>query len=203
MLLTWENPPVDEDFVRAKLVRTETSYPSDPADGEVSYEGTLERFTDTDVRSNRTYRYAVFGINQKLIPSEPVAVRVTVGDNTEAEVIRESAPARVAPIYVSPNTTQPSASFSTFTESLYVGKKHREVRALQQLLNRDPDTRIAPFGDGSPGLETDFYGPATQAAVQRFQIKYGIVYGGSPEDTGFGLVGSQTRAQLNVVGNDN
>lgn len=43
---------------------------------------------------------------------------------------------------------------------------------------------------------TGYFGPITQEAVQEFQQARGIVANGSPETTGFGLVGPRTRAAL-------
>jgi hypothetical protein len=44
-----------------------------------------------------------------------------------------------------------------------------------------------------------FYGGLTRAAVERFQIRYGVVTGGSPDTTGFGAVGPSTRARIASV----
>ncbi|MEQ1845058.1 MAG: peptidoglycan-binding protein [Nitrospira sp.] len=54
------------------------------------------------------------------------------------------------------------------------------------------DTRVASVGAGSPGFETSTFGPATKAAVMKFQTKYGI----SPAA---GYVGAITRAKLNSM----
>jgi peptidoglycan hydrolase-like protein with peptidoglycan-binding domain len=67
---------------------------------------------------------------------------------------------------------------------------------LQKLLNSDSSTKIAASGAGSPGSESVYFGLLTQGAVQRFQAKYGIVSSGSPATTGYGFVGSKTRAKL-------
>ncbi len=49
------------------------------------------------------------------------------------------------------------------------------------------------------GLITGYFGPLTQAAVQRFQSAQGIVSSGSPDTTGYGRVGPQTIARLNTL----
>lgn len=59
-----------------------------------------------------------------------------------------------------------------FSRSLGVGSSGADVLALQKFLNRSADTRLAVSGAGSPGLETQYYGPITANAVSRFQAKY-------------------------------
>ena len=54
----------------------------------------------------------------------------------------------------------------TWTRNLGQGDRGEDVMRLQQLLNSNPDHRVAPAGQpGSAGMETDFFGPATAAAV--------------------------------------
>ncbi len=81
----------------------------------------------------------------------------------------------------------------TFNTNLTVGSKGADVMNLQKVLNSSADTKLAGTGAGSPGLETSTFGPATKAAVMKFQTKYGI----SPVA---GFVGSITRAKLNTMG---
>ena len=63
-------------------------------------------------------------------------------------------------------------------------------------MNSAADTRVAASGVGSPGKESTMFGPATLAALKKFQIKYGIVKAGV---VGYGSVGPKTRAKLNQV----
>ncbi|MGM0439390.1 MAG: peptidoglycan-binding domain-containing protein [Patescibacteria group bacterium] len=85
-----------------------------------------------------------------------------------------------------------------FNENLREGVRGNSVRYLQILLNTDPDTRVASSGAGSPGNETEYFGPRTEAAVIRFQEKYSnsvlAPYGLS---RGTGFVGTTTRRKLN------
>jgi peptidoglycan hydrolase-like protein with peptidoglycan-binding domain len=62
------------------------------------------------------------------------------------------------------------------------------VRTLQKLLNANGYT-VALSGPGSAGNETLYFGPATRAAVIKFQIAKGIV-------PAVGYVGVLTRAAL-------
>jgi len=50
------------------------------------------------------------------------------------------------------------------------------------------------------GLITGYFGPLTEKAVQRFQLKYKIVNSKTPEsDPGYGYVGPKTRGKLNEL----
>jgi len=99
------------------------------------------------------------------------------------------------------NTTAPtipgSPSTSRFTIQMVTGVKHAEVQELQKFLNRLPGYLVAENGAGSPGKETNFYGSATRAAIQKLQLNYKIV--NSAKDTGYGVVGPKTRALLNSL----
>jgi hypothetical protein len=65
------------------------------------------------------------------------------------------------------------------------------VRYLQIALNVDPKTRVAESGPGSPGRETNYFGPATRRAVIKFQQKYNL--------SATGIVDSATRAKVNEI----
>ncbi len=88
----------------------------------------------------------------------------------------------------------------TFSTNLSVGSKGPDVMNLQKVLNMSSDTQVSASGAGSPGNETSTFGPATKAAVMKFQNKNGIT-------PAVGYVGPITRAKLNsmssgsVVGN--
>ena len=84
----------------------------------------------------------------------------------------------------------------TFSSNLSLGQSGPSVKKLQQILNFDPETQIVATGAGSKGNETDRFGALTEAAVKKFQVKYGIAKQG---DSGYGYVGPMTRAKLEAV----
>jgi len=88
-----------------------------------------------------------------------------------------------------------------FTRNMWKGMRGSDIKKMQQLFNSDPDLRIAESGLGSPGNETEYYGFLTMSAVQNFQCKYGIACSGSPDSTGYGVVGPRTRTKLQEVFN--
>ena len=87
---------------------------------------------------------------------------------------------------------QPITSNFLFGTTLQMGMQNDNVRKLQELLASDKT--LYP-----EGLVTSYYGSLTQKAVERFQVKYNIVSSGTPETTGYGLVGPKTRAKLAEV----
>lgn len=77
----------------------------------------------------------------------------------------------------------------TFTRALQRGSQNADVTALQSYLALDPS--IYPLG-----LVTGYFGAATLQAVELFQLKYQIA---APGNSGYGLVGPKTRAELNML----
>lgn len=75
--------------------------------------------------------------------------------------------------------------------TLKPGSSGDDVFRLQQFLARDPS--VYP-----EALVTGYYGSLTQAAVQRWQVKYNIVSSGTPETTGYGQVGPRTAAAMSL-----
>jgi peptidoglycan hydrolase-like protein with peptidoglycan-binding domain len=95
------------------------------------------------------------------------------------------------PQQVATSTPQVNMNIVTLTRNLFRNVSGEDVRTLQRILNANGYT-VAPSGAGSPGKETTYFGPATQAAVVRFQIAHGIT-------PSIGYVGVLTRAALAVL----
>lgn len=97
----------------------------------------------------------------------------------------------------------PSVVFAVsveFARMLRVGMRGEDVRALQVVLNSDPETRIASVGAGSPGNETDYFGLGTMRSLIKFQEKYrSEVLTPVGLTRGTGVFGEKTRAKATLM----
>lgn|SRR3989338_7587505 len=87
------------------------------------------------------------------------------------------------------------AAYAAISRQLDFGSTGSDVIELQTYLATNAS--IYPSG-----LITGYFGPLTQAGVQRFQASQGIVSSGDPATTGYGRVGPQTMLKINsLMGN--
>ncbi len=106
---------------------------------------------------------------------------------TPTEVTVPDTPLPISPIAQTPEPT-PSMPCPALSRNLELGSSGEDVRSLQAYLTST--------GDYAYKATTGYFGFLTQAAVQRFQAEQGIVSAGSPDTTGYGLVGPKTRAKI-------
>jgi hypothetical protein len=87
------------------------------------------------------------------------------------------------------STATPKKTITLLTKQLIKGSQNAEVKILQTYLSTDktlyPEASV-----------TGLFGPATERAVQRFQVKYGLAKKGV---VGYGQVGPKTRAKFNEL----
>lgn len=89
------------------------------------------------------------------------------------------------------------AATYTWSRSLSLGARGTDVKNLQMFLNMCADTKVSTSGAGSPGMETTYFGPATKAAVIKWQAARGV----SPQSGLFGPLSRAKAAQLQDSGN--
>lgn len=100
----------------------------------------------------------------------------------------------------SPFFASASSPAHVFEKDLRLRGRGQDIYELQKILNSDSFTAVAGSGPGSPGEETDYFGPLTRAAVFRFQLKYAaeiLQSAGLSRPSGF--VGAFTRRKLNSL----
>lgn len=88
----------------------------------------------------------------------------------------------------------------TFTRNHKQGDQGGEVMWIQQFLNANGVT-VSASGAGSPGNETSYFGPATKAAVIKFQNMYASdILAPVGLSAGTGYWGASSRAKANMMG---
>jgi hypothetical protein len=149
------------------------------ASGDINWTGNkVVNGTETvwlgNEKTGMTTYYLTCGASSGKVPAVTRSVTVTF-----------TGPATNVPTSVLPTNT-------AFNSNLWRGMQSDDVRRLQQMLAQDPS--LYP-----QGIVSGYFGFLTEAAVQNFQCKYGIVCTGNSDSTGYGLVGPQTRMKLYEV----
>ncbi len=109
-------------------------------------------------------------------------------------------PPLIAGLLLPPNAN-PANSGTTLAlaRNLFFGKVGEDVRSLQQSLNRN-GFAVALSGNGSLGNETTYFGPATRAALIRFQEAHASeILAPLGLSKGTGIFGPATRAALALL----
>lgn len=96
------------------------------------------------------------------------------------------------PVLNTSSSAYDSSSCPNIGRSLKKGSSGDDVSRLQQFLARE--SAIYPEGTVS-----GYYGSLTQTAVQRWQTKYHVVSSGTPDVTGYGVVGPRTAAAIALL----
>lgn len=145
-------------------------------------------FTANDSKSNSNV--ATITINIPKIPTnivETVVEAVKKSRRKRSGGTKNTTPTVVVPVIpvTVPIVTTPTVVPSTFFRTLVIGSKGEDVRALQKMLNNS-GFKIAITGAGSPGNETTVFGPATRAALIKYQTAKGLAVTGIYKTTASG-----------------
>ncbi|MBI1960729.1 MAG: peptidoglycan-binding protein [Candidatus Liptonbacteria bacterium] len=123
----------------------------------------------------------------------PLAAHGATTEELQAQITALLAQITQLQAQLSGATGGSTAPSTTFTSNLTVGSKGTDVKALQQFLNANGYAVAAAGAAGSSGNETTYFGPATKAAVAKYQAAKGI----SPA---VGYFGPLTRSSVNAAG---
>ncbi len=121
------------------------------------------------------------------VPADPAARQALI-DSIRAKINALLAQIAALPNQAGGAVTPPGATISAFARGLGRGQMGNDVRNLQNWLVTN--------GHGS-FMSTGYFGPLTEAALGRFQLKQGIVT--STSDPGYGFLGPKTRAAINAM----
>ena len=122
-----------------------------------------------------------------VVGSGPLAPGYQVGSTSVASTVASTSVNGLPGSSTSSPLITGSVSLS-FNRNLQLGATGDDVRALQQYLNTH-GFPVASSGAGSFGQETDYFGPATKAALAKYQAAKGIA-------PAVGYFGPETRAAI-------
>ena len=124
-----------------------------------------------------------------LLLASPAFAQGTADANAQISALLaqiQALQAQMASLQQGSSTTTNSASCPNLYRTLSHGSRGNDVASLQQFLRST--------GDFTHQEITDYYGTATQAAVQGWQSRNGVVTHGTPDATGYGVIGPKTRS---------
>lgn len=137
------------------------------------------------------------GKTAEQIAQESVQGAANKAFGTETRTTTSGSVTPAAPPIVPPKTPAATPASTVPSPTLLINKQldfgmtDAQVKELQKFLNKQ-GFLVSSSGAGSPGSETEYFGPATQAALQKFQKAQGIVSTGTATTTGYGRLGPQT-----------
>ena len=171
--LSWINPV--KDFNHAKIYRSEKK---NDLGSVISAEVQGRAKTDSGLKDGVTYFYAVRAV-------DPAGNESTNADQVSVKVAGASDKIKETETQAAPEVQEKKKEILQvkFQSALGRGSKGDEVAALQKILIAE--------GFLAAGLDTGFFGPATETALKKLQEKLGV------EPVGF--VGPKTRTKLNEL----
>lgn len=126
---------------------------------------------NSSVSTDATFTTSATPVNQT-VPAISTGWSGPTGGSSGGSVSSYATPT-VITVTTTPPATASNSTTYTFTRSLSSNTTHSEVKTLQQFLNAHGFT-VAKKGAGSVGKEITKFGPATRAALIRFQKAYKI-----------------------------
>jgi peptidoglycan hydrolase-like protein with peptidoglycan-binding domain len=151
--------------------------------GTLTGSGATYTFTTTDTnRSTDLVDTFTYTASDGKLTSVPATVTINIPKKTIIDTIVDTVKNVVSgggggggsggAIQVTPSAPEPTPN--TITKVLAIGSTGEEVRDLQRMLN-GRGFRVAFTGAGSPGKESTYFGPATKAALIKYQLSKGLL----------------------------
>jgi lysophospholipase L1-like esterase len=137
--------------------------------------------------------YTAYGAVSEIASSTITLVTTPSSTSSATSTVKNGVPLIPSEIITSSDSSHISSgtSFSVMlSRGLKIGMRGEDVRNLQRALAAIPNMYPEQ-------LVTGYFGRMTEKAVQRFQLKFGIVK--SEQDVAFGYVGPKTRLRLRAM----
>lgn len=135
----------------------------------------------TIVHMQNSLRFALAG----LLLLTPLAASAATVAELQAQAAALLVQVQMLQAQYGGNATAATGACPNLTRSLYRGISGNDVLRLQTFLARDPS--IYP-----EAILSGYYGALTERAVQRWQVKYGVISSGA----GYGVAGPRTAAAI-------